>query len=83
MGIITQVTISDDTFPFNYYDVNQFDYCLTAATVKDNLDAITQKVDQLDYLSIVLSKLQEVGSVVWCSKHEIGTNIRFRFNNSY
>ncbi|XP_026214815.1 uncharacterized protein LOC113161444 [Anabas testudineus] len=59
VGIITQVTISDDTFPFNYYDVNQFDYCLTAATVKDNLDAITQKVDQLDYLSIVLSKLQE------------------------
>lgn len=71
MGIITQVTISDTTFPFNYYDINQFNCCLTAATVKDNLAAITQKVDQLDYLSIVLSKLQEV-------KWQRAVSVRFR-----
>lgn len=55
------VTISDETFPFDYDDINQFDFCLSAATVKNNLDAITQKVDQEEYLAIVLRKLTEVG----------------------
>ncbi|KAL7405207.1 hypothetical protein ABVT39_025204 [Epinephelus coioides] len=59
VGIITQVTISDETFPFDYDDITQFNCCLSASTVKDNLDAITQKVDQEEYLQIVLSKLRE------------------------
>ncbi|KAK2817326.1 hypothetical protein Q5P01_025517 [Channa striata] len=59
VGNITQVTISDSTFPFSYVDLNQFNYCLSPSTVRDNLDAITAKVDQADYLQIVLNKLQE------------------------
>ncbi len=61
MGKITQVTISDETFPFDYDDITQFNCCLSAETVKDNLDSITGKVDQEEYLEIVLSKLREVG----------------------
>lgn len=52
--------ISDPTFPFDYDDITQFDVCLSPQTVKDNLAAITDKVLQEDYLSIVLSKLREV-----------------------
>ncbi|XP_042341411.1 mesothelin-like protein [Plectropomus leopardus] len=59
VGMITQVTISDETFPFDYDDITQFDRCLSASTVRDNLDAITEKVDQEDNLKIVLSKLGE------------------------
>uniref|UniRef100_A0A3P9HKB0 Uncharacterized protein n=1 Tax=Oryzias latipes TaxID=8090 RepID=A0A3P9HKB0_ORYLA len=58
-GIITQVTISDPTFPFDY-NINQFNNCLSVSTVKDNLDAITEKVDEVEYLRIVLQKLQDV-----------------------
>uniref|UniRef100_A0A3Q3I9X0 Uncharacterized protein n=1 Tax=Monopterus albus TaxID=43700 RepID=A0A3Q3I9X0_MONAL len=62
VGIITAVTISDETFPYyDYSDINQFDSCLSAAIVKDNLDVITSKVDTVDYLRIVLNKLNEVG----------------------
>lgn len=61
VGNITQVTISDETFPFDYDDINQFNFCLSATIVKNNLASITGKVDQEDYLSIVLSKLREVG----------------------
>lgn len=60
VGTITQVTISDETFPFNYDDINQFNCCLSATTVKNNLDSITGKVDEEEYLKIVLSKLREV-----------------------
>ncbi|XP_034747407.1 uncharacterized protein LOC117956442 [Etheostoma cragini] len=59
VGMITQVTISDETFPFNYDDITQFNFCLNASIVKDNLEAITMKVDQVEYLRIVLSKLRE------------------------
>uniref|UniRef100_A0A3Q3PY66 Mesothelin a n=2 Tax=Monopterus albus TaxID=43700 RepID=A0A3Q3PY66_MONAL len=60
VGIITAVTISDETFPYyDYSDINQFDSCLSAAIVKDNLDVITSKVDTVDYLRIVLNKLNE------------------------
>uniref|UniRef100_A0A8C9X0G2 Uncharacterized protein n=1 Tax=Sander lucioperca TaxID=283035 RepID=A0A8C9X0G2_SANLU len=52
VGTITQVTISDETFPFNYDDITQFNCCLSASTVKDNLAAITMKVDQVEYLQI-------------------------------
>ncbi|XP_028270757.1 uncharacterized protein mslnb isoform X2 [Parambassis ranga] len=61
VGTITQVTISDQIFPFDY-DVNQFNSCLSASVVKDNLNAITEKVVQKDYLKIVLSKLGEAYS---------------------
>ncbi|XP_023810173.1 mesothelin-like protein [Oryzias latipes] len=58
VGIITQVTISDPTFPFDY-NINQFNNCLSVSTVKDNLDGITEKVDEVEYLRIVLQKLQD------------------------
>uniref|UniRef100_A0A3P9HKQ7 Mesothelin a n=1 Tax=Oryzias latipes TaxID=8090 RepID=A0A3P9HKQ7_ORYLA len=61
VGIITQVTISDPTFPFDY-NINQFNNCLSVSTIKDNLDAITEKVDEVEYLRIVLQKLQEVSN---------------------
>ena len=59
-GTITQVTISDPAFPFDYTTAGQFNSCLSAATTKDNLAAITQSVDDTEYLRIVLDKLQEV-----------------------
>ncbi|XP_032418222.1 uncharacterized protein mslnb isoform X11 [Xiphophorus hellerii] len=61
-GVITKVTIYNGTFPFDYPDVNQFNSCLSAAVVRDNLEVITQKLHQQDYLKIVLSKLQEAYS---------------------
>lgn len=62
VGNITQVTIREETFPFDYDDVNQFNYCLNATIVKNNLASIIAKVDQDEFLSIVLSKLKEVGN---------------------
>lgn len=59
VGNITQVTISDSTFPLDY-DVTQFNNCLSNTVVKDNFDAITEKVDEVEYLKIVLQKLGEV-----------------------
>ncbi|KAL6111018.1 mslnl [Pungitius sinensis] len=64
VGTITQVTISDPTFPFDYDDITQFNCCLSASTVRDNLDAITAKVDQEEYLSVVLGKLREIYPIV-------------------
>ncbi|KAK1886019.1 Mesothelin-like protein [Dissostichus eleginoides] len=62
VGEINQVIISDETFPFDYDDITQFNCCLSASTVKNNLDGITDKVDDKDYLKIVLSKLHEAYS---------------------
>uniref|UniRef100_M3ZMI7 Mesothelin a n=1 Tax=Xiphophorus maculatus TaxID=8083 RepID=M3ZMI7_XIPMA len=59
-GVITKVTIYNTTFPFDYPNINQFNSCLSAAVVRDNLEVITQKVHQQDYLKIVLSKLTTV-----------------------
>ncbi|TKS68567.1 Mesothelin-like protein [Collichthys lucidus] len=59
VGKITQVIISDEAFPFDYDDINQFNCCLSATIVKNNLASITDKVDQEEYLTIVLSKLRE------------------------
>ncbi|CAL8331825.1 unnamed protein product [Merluccius merluccius] len=61
-GIITQVIIRDATFPFDYSDVAQFNSCLSATTVRDNLASITQAVDDREYLQIVLNKLREAYS---------------------
>lgn len=63
VGNITQVIISDNTFPFDYDDINQFNACLSAQTVTDNLAAIVDKLELEEYLSIVLSKLREVRDV--------------------
>lgn len=60
VGNITQVTISDDAFPFDYDDIDQFSACLSARVVKDNLAAITSKVIEDEHLSVVLTKLREV-----------------------
>lgn len=54
------MTISDTTFPFDYDDINQFNVCLSPQIVKDNLAAITDKLVEEEYLSIILSKLREV-----------------------
>lgn len=62
IGLIDQVTIRDETFPFDYDDVNQFDRCLNATIVKGNLAAIVAKVDQEEFQSVVLRKLREVSS---------------------
>lgn len=61
MRNITQVDIHDETFPFDFDDTNQFNYCLSATTVKDNLASIAEKVDDEEYLRVILSKLKEVG----------------------
>ncbi|XP_053273901.1 uncharacterized protein LOC128435137 [Pleuronectes platessa] len=58
-GTITHVTISRETFPFDYDDVTQFNCCLSAATVKGNLEALTEKVDDEEFLAIVLLRLHE------------------------
>lgn len=60
------MTISDDAFPIDY-DETQFNLCLSAAVVKDNLAAITDKVDLEEYLRIVLNKLNEVRDRSLCS----------------
>lgn len=53
------MTITAETFPVDY-DVNQFNCCLSASTVKNSLASITGKVDEESHLSIILSKLREV-----------------------
>lgn len=53
------MTISTETFLIDY-DINQFNCCLSASTVKNSLASITGKVDEENYLSVVLSKLREV-----------------------
>lgn len=68
-GIITQVTISDETFPFDYDDVNQFKACLTPQAVRDNLAAVTDKVLEEEFMGVVLSKLNEVGDRVGEKTH--------------
>lgn len=60
VGIIDQVVIHDETFPFDYDDVNQFDYCLNATVVKGNLAAIVAKVDEEEFQRVLLNKLREV-----------------------
>ncbi|KAL1005125.1 hypothetical protein UPYG_G00054870 [Umbra pygmaea] len=62
VGQITQVTIADVSFPISYLTVSQFNTCLTAQTVNDNLAAITAKVDDPEYMSVVLALLREAYS---------------------
>ncbi|XP_036381938.1 mesothelin-like protein [Megalops cyprinoides] len=58
VGMITQVTISDDAFPFGY-DFSTFNICLTATTVKDNLAALTGKVYDDPFQRVILDKLNQ------------------------
>ncbi|XP_017158930.1 uncharacterized protein LOC103460695 [Poecilia reticulata] len=58
-GNITQVTISDPSFPFGYNQL-QFELCLDVPILKDNLHSICQKVDDDGYQRIILNKLNQV-----------------------
>uniref|UniRef100_A0A3B3ZKY5 Uncharacterized protein n=1 Tax=Periophthalmus magnuspinnatus TaxID=409849 RepID=A0A3B3ZKY5_9GOBI len=58
MGNITGVTVQDPAFPFSY-DQTQFDLCLDIPVLKDNLNAICEKVDDNDFQKIILRKLNE------------------------
>lgn len=59
VGNITQVTISDASFPFGY-DLTQFDLCLDLDVLQQNLYAICEKVDDEDFQKIILRKLNQV-----------------------
>uniref|UniRef100_A0A3Q3LN18 Uncharacterized protein n=1 Tax=Mastacembelus armatus TaxID=205130 RepID=A0A3Q3LN18_9TELE len=59
VGNITQVTVSDGSFPFGYDQV-QFDLCLDIPVLKDSLSSICEKVDDTDFQKIILEKLNQV-----------------------
>lgn len=59
VGNITQVTVSDGSFPFGY-DQTQFDLCLDLNVLEQNLYSICEKVDDDDYQKIILQKLNQV-----------------------
>ncbi|XP_010768968.1 mesothelin-like protein [Notothenia coriiceps] len=58
VGDITQMTVSDNAFPFGY-DLMQFDLCLDIPVLKDSLDSFCQKVDDNDFQTVILRKLNE------------------------
>ncbi|XP_037550713.1 mesothelin-like protein [Nematolebias whitei] len=58
VGNITEVTISDPSFPFGY-DLSQFDLCLDVPVLKENLNAICENVDDNDYQTVILGKLNQ------------------------
>ncbi|KAM6917431.1 mesothelin-like protein [Lycodopsis pacificus] len=58
VGNITQVTVSDNAFPFDY-DQTQFDLCLDIPVLRDNLNSICEKVDEDDFQKIILTKLNQ------------------------
>ncbi|XP_034051016.1 uncharacterized protein LOC117531935 [Thalassophryne amazonica] len=57
-GNITQVEVNDPSFPFGY-DTTQFDLCLDIPVLKDNLDAMCDKVDDDELQKIILKKLNQ------------------------
>ncbi|KAL1281634.1 hypothetical protein QQF64_000437 [Cirrhinus molitorella] len=57
-GQILQPQVYSDMFPFAY-DVTQFNACLIVETVKDNLEAVTDRVYDRSYQRIVLDKLNQ------------------------
>lgn len=59
VGNITQVTISDGSFPFGY-DQTQFDLCLDIPVLKGKLYSICEKVDDDGFQEIILKKLNQV-----------------------
>lgn len=58
-GEIKQVQVYSDMFPFAY-DVTQFNACLSVQTVKDNLEAITDRVHDRSFQRIILDRLNQV-----------------------
>ncbi|XP_076838687.1 uncharacterized protein LOC143484076 isoform X2 [Brachyhypopomus gauderio] len=60
VGQITQVQVSDGSFPFSY-DVMQFDACLSVQVLKDNLADIAQKAFGSSYQRVILDKLNQGG----------------------
>ncbi|XP_051560852.1 uncharacterized protein LOC127445100 isoform X6 [Myxocyprinus asiaticus] len=58
-GNITEATIADASFPFGYTLI-QFDTCLDVRILRDNLAAITEKVDDSNFQRIILNKLNQV-----------------------
>ncbi|XP_049325519.1 uncharacterized protein LOC111196156 [Astyanax mexicanus] len=58
-GNITEATIADPSFPFGY-DSTQFDACLDIAVLRDNIAAITDKVVDTSFQTIILNKLNEL-----------------------
>lgn len=71
-GTITQVVISDPAFPFGY-DETQFDLCLDIPVLKDNLNAICEKVDDDEFQKIILKKLLLVGLDSWLKRKMSGS----------
>ncbi|XP_057188180.1 uncharacterized protein mslnb [Triplophysa rosa] len=59
VGRITQVLVYSDLFPFDY-DATQFDVCLSVETLKENLEAVTDKVYDPALQRIILNKLNQV-----------------------
>ncbi|KAK2818378.1 hypothetical protein Q7C36_022311 [Tachysurus vachellii] len=58
-GQITAVTIADASFPLGY-DSTQFDLCLNNTVLKDNLAAITEKVVDPSFQTVILNKLNQL-----------------------
>ncbi|KAF4117955.1 hypothetical protein G5714_000006 [Onychostoma macrolepis] len=58
VGQIQQTQVYSDMFPFAY-DVLQFNACLSVQTLKDNLEAVTDRVYERSYQRIVLDKLNQ------------------------
>ncbi|XDV12687.1 hypothetical protein PO909_001284 [Leuciscus waleckii] len=58
-GIITNTIISDDAFPFGY-DAGQFNSCLSATVVRDNLASLCEKIEDSAFQRIILEKLNEI-----------------------
>ncbi|KAI4888125.1 hypothetical protein NFI96_029568 [Prochilodus magdalenae] len=59
VGNITAVTIADETFPFDY-DSTQFDLCLDVTVLSDGLAAVTEKVVDPSYQTVILHKLKQL-----------------------
>uniref|UniRef100_A0A671N2G4 Mesothelin a n=1 Tax=Sinocyclocheilus anshuiensis TaxID=1608454 RepID=A0A671N2G4_9TELE len=58
VGQILQAQVYSDMFPFAY-DVPQFNACLSVQTLKDNLEAVTDRVYDRSYQRIILDKLNQ------------------------
>ncbi|XP_056627073.1 uncharacterized protein mslnb isoform X2 [Triplophysa dalaica] len=58
VGRITQIVVYSELFPFDY-DAAQFDLCLSVETLKENLEAITDKVYDPELQRIILNKLNQ------------------------
>ncbi|XP_036412845.1 mesothelin-like protein [Colossoma macropomum] len=58
-GNITEATSTDPSFPLGY-DSTQFDACLDNGFLKENIAAITEKVIETSFLTVVLNKLNQL-----------------------